>query len=684
MARTQAEQDTELAKTETVAASKKKLRFSMFDAQELGRTSSMYGLDIEGLEKAAINSISAIRNGEELVPLTFPEDPTTQHYVGLYKPKTGLIPDNVLKLMARSDDLVASILHARSCQISAFGRELQDRFSTGFRIEPRRGVTEDLDDATKKDLLTRISRVSKLLTTCGHTAGFPVERQMSMATFLYLQARNAILFGRFATELVHVKGPDGKDVPHSFRPVDAGTIYQAQPREGERGDAIRRDAIKLLEQVYAQKLVKDKVDKGHYVWYQVINNIPRQGYESHELCVQNVYPTTDLELGGYPLTPLDTVMTAVMTHINITTHNKLYFQNGRAARGMVIIRSEDNDQDYIDTIRQHFQATSTGVEKSFRVPVFGIGKEDEMTWQPIELQQGRDAEFQYLSDSNARVILSAFQMSPEELPGYQHLARGTNNMALSESNNEYKLEAARDIGIRPLLSQFQDFINNRILPLFDPLVAKYCTLKLYGLDADSPEREATRLQQDMALHMTYNEVLERVEKDPIPAQMGGDFPLNPAVQAVIMNHVPFGEILEHFFKRQGAAKDPALGFIQNQWWFNWQQMLMQQQQAQQEQQMQQQQTQAAAGAMPQEGQDEITAGAEQALGALGQSGSEKTSEGSSEGSGEKTEKSEQQLTPQARAILSRHKHVVKTTMDSWKRESQESLQKILAVTKKGK
>jgi hypothetical protein len=56
-------------------------------------------------------------------------------------------------------------------------------------------------------------------------------------------------------------------------------------------------------------------------------------------------------------------------------------------------------------------------------------------------------EFQYLNDTNARVIMSAFQVSPEELPGYQHLSRGTNNQALSESNNEYKLEAARDVGI---------------------------------------------------------------------------------------------------------------------------------------------------------------------------------------------------------------------------------------------
>src|ERR1035437_1893386 len=64
------------------------------------------------------------------------------------------------------------------------------------------------------------------------------------------------------------------------------------------------------------------------------------------------------------------------------------------------------------------------------MPVFGIGKEDEITWQAFDTQGGRDQEFQYLSDMNARVILSAFQMSPEELPGYAHLSRGTNNQSL--------------------------------------------------------------------------------------------------------------------------------------------------------------------------------------------------------------------------------------------------------------
>jgi hypothetical protein len=50
-------------------------------------------------------------------------------------------------------------------------------------------------------------------------------------------------------------------------------------------------------------------------------------------------------------------------------------------------------------------------------------------------------EFQYLSDMNARVILSAFQMSPEELPGYGYLSAARTIRRCRESNNEYKLEA---------------------------------------------------------------------------------------------------------------------------------------------------------------------------------------------------------------------------------------------------
>jgi hypothetical protein len=59
------------------------------------------------------------------------------------------------------------------------------------------------------------------------------------------------------------------------------------------------------------------------------------------------------------------------------------------------------DEGVIGRIRQQFNASINSVNNAWRMPVFGVGKEDDqITWSPIDQGQ-RDAEFQYLSDSNA-------------------------------------------------------------------------------------------------------------------------------------------------------------------------------------------------------------------------------------------------------------------------------------------
>ena len=1086
---------------------KRRLRFEMFSKSELESAQKSMG-HLEDLTKSAISTISAIRRGDQILQLAFADDPLAKSFIGVYRQKTGLVPDNVSKALARTDDLVGAILGVRSNQISAFGRELQDRFSTGFRIEPRDGIMTGLNEQARKQMLDRIAAAEKLLSTCGNVEGFDADRQISLSRFMYEQGRNAVLFGRFATEIMWTRGPDGKRKFHAFRPVDAGTIFFAAPREDQQDKTIRERALQALEQYYGQRLIKENVKDNKYAYYQVINNRPVQGFTHDELYLWSVYPCTDIELGGYPITPVDIAIQAITTHLNITTHNKLYFQNGRAARGMIVVQSDDVDDSYLEVIRQHFQATATGVEKSWRVPVFGIGTEDKVSWQPMEMQGGRDMEFQYLSDQNARVIMSAWQISPEELPGYQHLARGTNNMALclsprsmvltadglvklesvldgdeevhttiwdgkqwagakifrtgvkslvrtkiasgleldtspdhrfrvvgedgdpiwktqreiqigdfvfvnakpvpgmgeipkyrdreltpeimetlgwltgdgnftvrfnkntgnikqgvltffyhhdkerdlwqrhaeflsafginvksvertvdaeekekikarygfknvastrltnrvydtefvkwllalgftsstegktipsfvhalpishrqaflrgffsadgsvknsrgpwiaihdnrlrsqtrdllmslgirttqsegvkrtvidgthrnfievpsslsikdrsefwkqigflqphkqcvspdeefrcysapmavikkygqmavdagagkldanlynvvtgqrgctfsylaralesvgleipswfsdfyveevidlidtglseemvdvtinnedhafvangfivhnSESSNEYKLEAARDVGIRPVLANFQDFLNNRILPLIDPVVAKYCYLKLFGLDADTPEKEATRISSEAPLHGTYDEILERVEKDPVGRQWGGEFPLNPSYQAILDKYLTVGEILEQFFGRQGAAKDPALQYIRDPFWFNYQQMLMQLQAAASQPQQPppgSQPPQQGGGGddggakedqrlkfqKPQEPQSPIAAGADQTMQGLG--------------------KSEHQMGVNARRILVQHQKTVDNVMSAWHREAKEIL-----------
>lgn len=658
-------EDEVLAKAGTRSSPRKTIRFSIMDSKELDQVGK-----VSSLEKSLQNSATDIERGTKVNRLAFEEDPVRANtYQGLWKPKQNLVPDAMIKRIMVRDSLVAAIIGARCNQISAFGRELQDRFATGFRIEPRRGVMEDATPAQKEALQKRIADASKKLSTCGESDSWEADDRMSLSTFFFQQARNGVGFGRFATEIIYVDEPNGNKKFHSFRPVDAGTVYQVIP-QSSAAKKIREQALALLQRLNNEKLQKEKFEKDEYPWVQVINNQPRQAFTANELVVHNCYPVTDIEYGGYPVTPIDTAIDDIVTHMNISTHNKLYFQNGRAARGMIIIKSDDVTQDITDAIRQHFSASINSVSNSWRVPVFGIGPEDSIEWEPLEMQGGRDMEYQYLADSNARVILSAFQMSPEELPGYQHLTRGTNNQALSESSNEYKLEASRDIGIRPLLSQFQDFLNDRILPLLDETVSKLCTLKLYGLDADTAEKESTRLQADQALHLTYDQILERVEKDPIGEQFGGEFPLNPAFQATLDKYFTVGEIKEKFFGLKGASKDPNLQYFRDPFWFQNVQLKMQADQLQQQAQAQQQQAQMQAQ-QPQEGgeqqqaeqpdpnEGELAQGVDSLLQMLG--------------------KSEAQLPPNQRRLLAHHNTIVKNAMDAWEQESQQALAEIVKV-----
>jgi hypothetical protein len=162
--------------------------------------------------------------------------------------------------------------------------------------------------------------------------------------------------------------------------------------------------------------------------------------------------------------------------------------------------------------------------------------------------------------------MSAFSMSPDELPGYSHLSKGTNSQTLSESNNEFKLTAARDTGLRPLILKFQTFFNEILMPIIDPLLAKIAEVKFSGIDAQSKEQESTRLQQDMPTHMTYDEVLHEVDKNPVGRHLGGEFPFNERWQLIIDKYKNVGEIKGELLGDNAAYVDPLLRFPRDPFW----------------------------------------------------------------------------------------------------------------------
>jgi len=664
-----------LLKAATEPAEKKRSHISMAFADPYlvgthGKTATRS--DIKNHAKAVsevnplVKSVLNVLNGgseDSIERLAFDTQPHNANTTaGLWRRKLRLLPDDILKRIGIQDDLVAAILNTRSNHVAAFGRPQPDRFSTGFKIEPEPGYTENMTAEEKKEIQKKIAAAESRLLTCGQTRGWSDDEALNFSQFLFMQARNAVLLGRMATEIIYEDTSSGRKF-HSFRPIDAGTIYKASPFK-EAAQNIRESARLMLQDIKNKKLEPERYINDEYAWVQVIEGRAVQAFHSDECVVHNFYPVTDVELDGYPLTPLDTVITAVVTHINIGTHNKLFFQSGRAARGMIVIKSDEVDEKVVDVIRQQFQASINAVGNAWRMPIFGVGTDDDVAWFPID-NSSRDMEFQYLSDTNARVILSAFQMSPEEIPGYSHLSRGTNSQALSEGNSEYKLEAHRDVGIRPLLANFQNFVNSRILPLIDPELSKFCSLKFVGLDAETAEKESVRLQQDMAVHMTMDEVLEKVQKNPVGKRWGGRFLLNPQYQAVLDKYFMQGDILEYFFGIEGASKDPRNQFVNNPNWFQWQQLQMEMQQMQQQAEAQQQQAQQQAQ-QPQGGEaqqpTDLSRSIDQLSTVLG--------------------KSEAQLDPSRRKLLHQQRKTIHNVISSLEKEAEDATKEILSVVSK--
>jgi hypothetical protein len=550
------------------------------------------GRPLRGLEK----SIATVMNRNEVARLAFEVDPAVRSFQSIYRAKPRGCPDWLIKRMQVQDDLVAAITLARSNQVAAHGRPRRDRHGIGFILEPKVGTVDELDAQQKAALDERIEKLEHKLWNCGSTLGLRESDKMTLSTFLLQVTRDAVGPGKIAVEMIH----DDNDQFLRFRPIDAGTIAPAVPMM-QSGATIRAQAISLLDRLNGREEDKSKhIDvkrflEDEYDWVQVIDTTPRQVFTAKQCVVHNFYPVTDVEMDGWPVPPIDNVVSAVTTHINITTHNKMYFQSGRAARGMLVITSEDVDDDVLKEMQQHFEASINSSKNAWRLPIIGLGKGDTCVWQPMEMQGARDAEFQYLTDANARTILSIFAMAPEELPGWAYLSHGTNSKALGESNNQYILEASRDLGIRPLIASFEDFFNQVILPKLDPELAKEVRFSMVGMDSESREEEATQIATDMPLHMTYNDVMRKTEKKPLPRELGGDVPLNPQFHALVLDKfVKQGVIVETLLGVKGASKDRTLDFVNNPNWIAWQQFLAQQDLQAQQMQLQSQQAQAQA------------------------------------------------------------------------------------------
>lgn len=548
------------------SAVKKTITLDLSEAPELSPMEELkkHRPDLFPLQKALSDATG--KATERAPALAFMESPNyNDAYAGVVKAKRNEIPDAVLKTIRVQDHLVAAILRTRGGQLSQFGKKRADRFDKGMEISIRPEFFKLLSTEQYEKVVERIKRLETILLNCGHTEGLENQQKMTLSQFLNLQVQNACTFGWMGTEIVYDRetdpDKDGEFPFNRFRPIDAGTIFKTVRNGEQAGVNTRILAIKELERITGDKIKidYDKLREDKYAWCQEVEGIAKQYFTHKELLMHDFFPSTDVEKNGYPIPPIETAIQSITTHISIDTWKRLYFQNGRATRGALIIKSDDVDSPTLEKFRQEFQASINGVQNSWRTPLMGVSPTESIDWLSFAGDKADDS-FEFIYDQIARNILATFGMSPDELPGYGHLSKGSNSQTLSESNNEFKMEAARDSGLVPIVQHFETFFNQRLIPIIDPILAKIVVLKFAGLDAESKEQEATRLQQEMPTSLNYDQVLHQVDKDPIGIGMGGEFPFNERIQLLMDKYLDVGQVKGRFYNSPASFVDPMLRF----------------------------------------------------------------------------------------------------------------------------
>ncbi len=480
-------------------------------------------------------------------------DPFMEQYNsgGLFKPKTTYLSNNILKQVSRRDPVVAAIVDVRASQVASACRKQTSRFDIGFKIQPK--------DKTSQSNTDEVRQLEEFILNTGRTEDRPHQDKMSFDQWGYIVTRDMLVYGHFAVE--KVKRSDG-DL-HSFLPLAAETIFYANKKVDKKVIETMKDTFRQAFEKMTDQTIIDKAANGDYEFVQVIDGKVTEGFTRDELIFARYALESDIDLNGYSLGPLERAVSAIISHMQIQNHQRQFFTHGQASKGLLVIQG-DVAPSTLKTLQTQWNNQVTGPLNAWRTPILAGIK--GVQWVPLS-PTSRDMEYANWQDTVLRQIFAIFGMNPMEA-GFDYLSRGTEQRSLSESSNEYKLEASRDRGLRPILNRLEAVINEEILPSYSKELSEKYHFAFVGLNAETEMEEVQRLQAETALHTSLNEARKQIEREPL--NFGGELILNPLLIDTMQKNMTKGQFMEAFMGVQGASQRPDLQYIPDPMWFQWQ------------------------------------------------------------------------------------------------------------------
>ena len=505
-------------------------------------------------------------------------DPMSLVYSMGYKDRRSNLSYDILKQMSMQLGILAAIINTRVNQVATFTSPYRRTRNIGFEIKHK-----DREHRLTKSEKRFILELESFVSNCGKASPnkFNNKPRDNFDQFTRKVIRDRMTYDQLCMEIV----PDRRGMPYEFVAVDASTIrLAADPKANENRDKYKenKELKPFMNRYGGLDMSYPTIDpaKGtQAAFVQVYQGSIIRAYTQDELafCIAN--PRTDVRVNGYGHAELEQLVNVITSHLWAEEYNRNFFKQGAAPKGILNIRGDNIAPEQLEAFKRQWISNVTGAQNAWRTPIMQSEEIQYLNMQGTNL----DMEYSRWLDYLIKITCAVFLISPEEI-GFS-LTAGGMQQPMVETNNEWKIKASKDRGLRPLLRFYADAINRNIIDKIDDSFY----LDFVGLD-ELTERERIELrQQQVQFFRTINEI--RADEDLEPVE-DGDIIMNPIyLQKIQMEHQFKVEAEQRKEQKKMQAEQEKMQKEQmaQQQKMQEEQLKMQQQQVEQQNSMQQQQ-----------------------------------------------------------------------------------------------
>lgn len=448
---------------------------------------------------------------------TFSDPLAVQYSLG-YKDRMYSLSYDVMRRVTKQLSIIGAILATRCNQVASFSAPYRNTRSLGFEIRHKHAAR-----LTTKGEREMIRELEEFVSRCGAKEPNPhnLNPRDNFDTFLRKFVRDSMSLDQACAEIVF----DRRGLPYEFIAVDAATIRIAAKETPMGPDQTWKHRPPVIDDSrFAQnnfpfpyKMMKlyesDKKKRPDYI--QVVNGQIHNTYNRDELIFGVRNPRTDIYMQGYGYSEIEQLITIITAHLNAEEYNRKIFTSGSSPKGILSLKGDNLTNDQLEVFKREWRANMEGVQNAFRTPII----QTEQGVDFIQLSQSnQEMEYGKWMEYLIRVTAALWLVDPEELNF--SLSTGGSQTPLFESNNEYKLKASKDKGLKPLLRFIAKLINDSIISKIDDNFV----FDFIGLDELSVQEQHELRKDQVTTYKTLNEV-RRAED--LPDIEDGDVILNP-------------------------------------------------------------------------------------------------------------------------------------------------------------